>query len=119
MRPSPLTSPRANEGGPASADGNPPADANRSAASRVEPPTGPPDEFSGGRGFGGALLTSALEEAWRSQPTRVWLHTCTLDDAAAMPNYRKRGFVPFKQETYFTAISPEEEREGRWHRTIR
>ena len=30
-----------------------------------------------GRGFGGALLTSAIEEAWRMSPstTRVWVHT--------------------------------------------
>jgi len=52
-----------------------------------------------GRGFGGALLTSALEEAWRSQPTRVWLHTCTLDHPAALPNYQARGMTIYKVET--------------------
>jgi GNAT superfamily N-acetyltransferase len=70
-----------------------------------------------GRGLGKHLLTVAAEQAWRDGANRVWLHTCTLDDAAAMPNYRKRGFMPFKQETYTTFISPEEEREGRWSRT--
>jgi len=30
----------------------------------------------------------------------VWLHTCTPDDPAAMPNYLKRGFRPFKTEVY-------------------
>lgn len=71
-----------------------------------------------GRGLGKHLLTVAAEQAWSNGANRVWLHTCTLDDAAAMPNYRKRGFVPFRRETYFTDISQEEEREGRWHRII-
>lgn len=56
-------------------------------------------EFQG-RGLGKLLLTRATEEAWRGQPTRVWLHTCTLDGPAALPNYVARGFVPYKKETY-------------------
>lgn len=44
-----------------------------------------------GRGFGGALLTHAIEEAWRMSPTRVWVHTCTLDHPAAIKNYLARG----------------------------
>ena len=70
-----------------------------------------------GRGLGKHLLSVAAEQAWSDGANRVWLHTCTLDDAAALPNYRKRGFVPFKQESYITSISPEEEREGRWRKT--
>jgi GNAT superfamily N-acetyltransferase len=62
-----------------------------------------------GRGLGKHLLTEAVERAWAEAPNRVWLHTCTLDDPAAMPNYLKRGFKPFKQETYFTTVSPDEE----------
>jgi ribosomal protein S18 acetylase RimI-like enzyme len=53
-----------------------------------------------GRGLGKHLLTRAVEEAWALGGNRVWLHTCTLDSAAALPNYRARGFVPFKTETY-------------------
>jgi GNAT superfamily N-acetyltransferase len=53
-----------------------------------------------GRGLGRHLLTRAVEEAWALTPNRVWLHTCTLDDKAAMPNYLKRGFRPFKTENY-------------------
>jgi ribosomal protein S18 acetylase RimI-like enzyme len=53
-----------------------------------------------GRGLGKHLLTSAAEQAWADGADRVWLHTCTLDDPAAMPNYLKRGFRPFKTETY-------------------
>ena len=53
-----------------------------------------------GRGFGKHLLTYAAEQAWADGANRVWLHTCTLDDKAAMPNYLKRGFRPYKTETY-------------------
>lgn len=53
-----------------------------------------------GRGLGKHLLTRATEQAWAAGANRVWLHTCTLDDPAAMPNYLKRGFRPFKTEIY-------------------
>src|SRR6266542_6159292 len=54
-----------------------------------------------GRGLGGALLTSAIEEAWRtsSSVSRVWVHTCTLDHPGALGNYQARGMVIYKQET--------------------
>jgi GNAT superfamily N-acetyltransferase len=61
-----------------------------------------------GRGLGKHLLSFAIERAWHDGANRVWLHTCTLDDPAAMPNYVKRGFKPFKQENYFTTIAPGE-----------
>jgi GNAT superfamily N-acetyltransferase len=53
-----------------------------------------------GRGLGGALLTSAIEEAWRTSPsaTHVWVHTCSLDHPAALANYQARGMVIYKQE---------------------
>jgi len=54
-----------------------------------------------GRGLGKHLLTGATEQAWADGANRVWLHTCTLDDPAALPNYLKRGFKPFKTEKYF------------------
>ena len=53
-----------------------------------------------GRGLGKHLLTCAAEQAWADGAHRVWLHTCTLDDTAALPNYLKRGFQPFKTENY-------------------
>ena len=53
-----------------------------------------------GRGLGKRLLTRATEEAWRQTPTRVWLHTCTLDGPAALPNYIARGYRPYRKETY-------------------
>jgi GNAT superfamily N-acetyltransferase len=54
-----------------------------------------------GRGLGGALLTSAIEEAWQTSPSisRVWVHTCTLDHPSALANYQARGMVIYKQET--------------------
>ncbi len=59
-------------------------------------------EFQG-RGLGGYLLTIAAEQAWAIAAQRVWLHTCTLDHAAALPNYLKRGFVVVKVEQYIVA----------------
>ena len=53
-----------------------------------------------GKGLGKHLLTAATEQAWSDGANRVWLHTCTLDDPAALPNYLKRGFRPFKTEQY-------------------
>jgi GNAT superfamily N-acetyltransferase len=62
-----------------------------------------------GRGLGKHLLTEAIERAWKDGANRVWLHTCTLDDPAALPNYLKRGLKPFKQESYTASISPDEQ----------
>lgn len=53
-----------------------------------------------GRGLGKHLLTCAVEQAWADGANRVWLHTCTLDDEAALPNYLKRGFKPVRTEKY-------------------
>jgi ribosomal protein S18 acetylase RimI-like enzyme len=52
------------------------------------------------RGLGKHLLGEAVQRAWEGGASRVWLHTCTLDDPAALPNYRARGFTPYKEETY-------------------
>jgi GNAT superfamily N-acetyltransferase len=52
-----------------------------------------------GRGLGGPLLTRAIEEAWKQGPCRVWVHTCSLDHAAALANYQARGMVVYKTET--------------------
>lgn len=61
------------------------------------------DGFTG-RGLGRLLLRRAVEEAWNLGASRVWLHTCTLDNEAALPNYLARGFSPFRRETYRTTI---------------
>jgi GNAT superfamily N-acetyltransferase len=59
-------------------------------------------EFTG-RGLGKHLLTAAVEAAWSFGPRRVWLHTCTLDHPAALPNYVARGFRPYKSEVYLSS----------------
>jgi GNAT superfamily N-acetyltransferase len=46
-----------------------------------------------GKGHGGWLMAEALARAWRRDVTRVWVHTCTLDHPAALPFYRRHGFV--------------------------
>ena len=53
-----------------------------------------------GRGFGGALLTSAIAEAWHTapKPSRVWVHTCNRDHPQALANYLARGMVVYKVE---------------------
>jgi GNAT superfamily N-acetyltransferase len=53
-----------------------------------------------GRGWGKYLLTRAVQSAWQLGTDRVWLHTCTLDHPAALPNYVKRGFRAVREEIY-------------------
>jgi GNAT superfamily N-acetyltransferase len=57
-----------------------------------------------GRGLGGFLLSEAVRAGWATSASRVWLHTCTLDSPAALPNYLARGFRPFKEERYVAEI---------------
>lgn len=51
-----------------------------------------------GRGLGAHLLTIALEEAWAMDPTRVWVHTCSLDHPSALKNYQARGMKLYRTE---------------------
>ena len=55
-----------------------------------------------GRGLGGALLTSAIEEAWSRRggivTSRVWVHTCNRDHPQALANYQARGMIVYKVE---------------------
>ena len=44
-----------------------------------------------GRGLGPRLLDAALRRAWTLGPTRVWVHTCSLDGPAALRTYQARG----------------------------
>jgi GNAT superfamily N-acetyltransferase len=59
-----------------------------------------------GRGLGKQMLTGAVKRSWEMGAARVWLHTCTQDNPAALPNYLKRGFTPFKTETFKAAATP-------------
>lgn len=50
-----------------------------------------------GKGLGRAFMDALLERAWGGSPSRVWVHTCTLDSPAALPFYVKCGFKPYKR----------------------
>ena len=52
-----------------------------------------------GEGLGRWFLQWTIDRAWSYEPKRFWLHTCTLDHPAALPNYLKAGFVLFQQDT--------------------
>ena len=60
-------------------------------------------EFTG-KGWGKYLLTCAVRSAWDTGASRVWLHTCTLDHPAALPNYLRRGFRAVREEVYTTNL---------------
>ena len=51
-----------------------------------------------GQGLGKWFLSRIIDKAWSHGPKRFWLHTCTLDHPAALPNYTKAGFVLYKQD---------------------
>jgi GNAT superfamily N-acetyltransferase len=51
-----------------------------------------------GQGLGKFFLQWAIDRAWGYGPRRLWLHTCTLDHPAALPNYLKAGFRIYKEE---------------------
>ncbi|MCZ4323767.1 GNAT family N-acetyltransferase [Pseudomonas anguilliseptica] len=52
-----------------------------------------------GQGFGGPLLTHALQCAWAwPGTTKVWVHTCSLDHPSALANYQARGLRIYREE---------------------
>jgi GNAT superfamily N-acetyltransferase len=51
-----------------------------------------------GQGLGRYFLQWTIDKAWRYGPRRFWLHTCTKDHPAALPNYLEAGFDLFKEE---------------------
>jgi GNAT superfamily N-acetyltransferase len=51
-----------------------------------------------GQGLGRYFLQWTIDKAWSYQPARFWLHTCTKDHPAALPNYLKAGFAVYKEE---------------------
>ena len=49
--------------------------------------------------LGSYLLSSAIKNSFLEKPTRVWVHTCSLDHKNALNNYMSRGMKVFKKET--------------------
>ncbi|MBP2706587.1 GNAT family N-acetyltransferase [Microbispora sp. RL4-1S] len=75
-----------------------------------------------GRGLGGHLLETAASRAWdiaRRVPglaptRRVWVHTCSLDGPAALPNYRARGFRVYDERLNVPGDADEGSTPGPW-----
>ncbi len=51
-----------------------------------------------GRGLGDYLLSTAIDLAWSTEPSRLWVHTNTLDHPRALPLYQRHGFTVYDQE---------------------
>jgi GNAT superfamily N-acetyltransferase len=51
-----------------------------------------------GQGLGRYFLQWAIDKAWSYGPKRLWLHTCSEDHPAALPNYLKAGFAIYKED---------------------
>lgn len=50
------------------------------------------------RGYGGYLLTHALNSAWSWQASKVEVNTCSLDHPSALANYQARGMKLVRTE---------------------
>lgn len=51
-----------------------------------------------GAGAGRFMMNHAITRAWARPIRRFTVHTCTLDSPAALPFYRRSGFVPIRQQ---------------------
>ena len=51
-----------------------------------------------GHGLGGPLLRHGLVQAFRGDPERVWLHTCSQDHPGAVGFYQHMGFTVYDRE---------------------
>ena len=49
--------------------------------------------------LGSYLLSTAIKESFLNNPSRVWVHTCSLDHRNALGNYLSRGMKIFKKES--------------------
>jgi GNAT superfamily N-acetyltransferase len=59
-----------------------------------------------GQGLGKFFLGWTIDRAWSHGPRRLWLHTCSLDHPAALPNYQKAGFQIYREETTVREPTP-------------
>jgi GNAT superfamily N-acetyltransferase len=50
-----------------------------------------------GRAAGRWLMSQAIRLAWRHEPRRFWVHTCSLDHPGALPFYIRSGFHPYRR----------------------
>ena len=54
-------------------------------------------EFRGLK-LGSVLVNHAIASASRKNPSRMWVHTCSLDHKHALQNYKSKGFEIYKEE---------------------
>ncbi len=52
-----------------------------------------------GQRIGPWMLEQAVQVAWNLRPSRLWVHTCTLDHPKALPMYKRGGFTVFDRRT--------------------
>ena len=57
-----------------------------------------------GRGLGRRLLNIAVARAWVRPIRRLWVRTSTLDHPAALPLYRRAGFIAYERRI---SVSPD------------
>jgi GNAT superfamily N-acetyltransferase len=60
-----------------------------------------------GRGLGPRLLDAVLRRAWALGPSRVWVHTCSLDGPAALRTYQRRGLTIYDEGTHHLTLPAE------------
>ncbi len=54
-------------------------------------------EYRGNK-LGSILLSHSISTAFKKNPERMWVHTCSLDHKHALLNYKSKGFKIFKEE---------------------
>jgi len=51
-----------------------------------------------GKKFGSKLLSHSINISCAKKPSRMWVHTCSVDHKFALTKYKSRGFKIFKEE---------------------
>ena len=62
-------------------------------------------QFIGHR-LGGYFLNWTIRHAWACHPSRLWVHTNTLDHPRALPLYQRLGFAPYARRTVYLDPDP-------------
>ena len=59
-----------------------------------------------GQGLGAYFLNWTVRRAWEHAPSRLWVHTNTLDHPRALGLYQRMGFVVYDRETAIADADP-------------
>jgi len=60
-----------------------------------------------GHGLGAYFLNWTVRCAWQHAPSRLWVHTCTLDHPRALGLYQRVGFVVYDREAAIADADPD------------